>query len=38
MTEIGLVLGGTFHLSTDPIYFDGTKKVNSIEDKRSRLD
>ncbi|OAD05265.1 hypothetical protein MUCCIDRAFT_109120 [Mucor lusitanicus CBS 277.49] len=26
VTEIGYVLGGTFHLSTtDPIYFDGTK-------------
>ncbi|KAL9554305.1 hypothetical protein MBANPS3_002883 [Mucor bainieri] len=29
ITEIGHVLGGTFHLSTDPVYFDGTKKVRT---------
>lgn len=35
--EIGNVLGGTFSLSTDPFYFDGTNKVYIyliIEDER----
>ncbi|KAK4519569.1 Ribonucleoside-diphosphate reductase large subunit [Mucor velutinosus] len=38
VTETGHVLGGIFHLSTDPIYFDGTKKVLSTKDERGSLD